>query len=257
MSTGNDIINGSEIRLRTLKKFYKNKEYLDLFVQIVTGTHKEKKLSLRILDWFVTNYAKKYDIMYKIVGNASLFDVHNEYRNQLKAFRKECFDPFCRDDRIFYPYYDEEGIKKYVETTIAQMNFFKWAISYKVIEYVINNFDDVFDDMNDANKRQRTESEKYKKLIKSSDKISKSDEDKTFKQYCKGKTSSVSSERYSLKSDLTQPLNKINILEFTSSTPKKSKKLVKKTNRKPRQELSESNSKKLNKCNTKIKIMFV
>src|SRR5271170_7543440 len=164
MSETQKIIRNSDVRLETLKKFYRNKKYLTTFIEIVTGTHVQKKLSLRMFDWVATNYTKKYNVLYKLSGHISLFDVHNDYQAQLKAFTKKHFDPFCRDDRILFRY-KKGGLPTHLETTIAQLNFFKWAISNKVVEYVLDNFDSIFKDMNNANKKQRQESERYKRSL--------------------------------------------------------------------------------------------
>ena len=43
--------------------FYENKEHLQQIISIING---ESKISLRIVDWFVTNYAKKNYTMYKL-----------------------------------------------------------------------------------------------------------------------------------------------------------------------------------------------
>jgi len=47
-STQNDLL------LNNLMDFYKNEENLSNMLKIITG---ESKISLRIVDWFVTNYA--------------------------------------------------------------------------------------------------------------------------------------------------------------------------------------------------------
>ena len=49
-STQNDLL------LTNLLDFYKNSDNIDLMLNIITGT---SKVSLRIVDWFATNYAKK------------------------------------------------------------------------------------------------------------------------------------------------------------------------------------------------------
>jgi hypothetical protein len=53
----------------------------------------------------------------------------------LKSFSKKQFDPFRRNVRIDFEY--EPG--KTIETTVAQLNFFRWAISNKVIDYINTN----------------------------------------------------------------------------------------------------------------------
>ena len=50
-STQNDLL------LKNLLEFYKIDNNMDKMLQIING---ESKISLRIIDWFATNYAKKY-----------------------------------------------------------------------------------------------------------------------------------------------------------------------------------------------------
>ena len=127
--------------------FYKNDGYLNRMLKIITG---ESKISLRIVDWFATNYAKKYYTLYPIdnnQGNVIRFKVYFDYKLKLKAYSKKRFDPFCRWDRISIPYKNGTCI----ETTIGQLNFFKWAIENKVIEYIESNYDTIENDMNNRN----------------------------------------------------------------------------------------------------------
>ena len=51
------------ILLTSLKKFFKIKKNLNSFLRIY---NKNSKISLRLLDWFVTNYSKKHNISYFI-----------------------------------------------------------------------------------------------------------------------------------------------------------------------------------------------
>jgi len=61
------------------------------------------------------------------------------YRSQLKAFKKVLFDPFRRRDRINFQY----DKNKVINTTIGQLNFFRWAIENDVIKQLNNNIDEV------------------------------------------------------------------------------------------------------------------
>lgn len=121
---------------------------LDKMLKIITG---ESKISLRIVDWFATNYAKKNYTLYAIdqcANNVSRrFKVYDDYKLKLKAYSKRRFDPFCRWDRISIPYKDGN----FIETTIGQLNFFKWALENKVIEYIQLNYDAIEKDMNNRN----------------------------------------------------------------------------------------------------------
>jgi hypothetical protein len=115
-------------------------------LQIVTG---ESKISLRIVDWFATNYAKKYYTLYTIEDgdNTRRFKVYFDYKLKLKAYSKRRFDPFCRWDRISMPYKNGTCI----ETTIGQLNFFKWALENRVVNYIEDNYDTIEKDMNNRN----------------------------------------------------------------------------------------------------------
>ena len=139
-STQNDLI------LKQLLVFYKrnNNENIQRMLDIINGN---SRISLRIVDWFATNYSKEKYTIYTLQdsdGKDYRFKVYNDYKLKLKAYQKKRFDPFCRWERIMIPY--GEGTK--IQTTIGQLNFFKWAIENKVLEYIEENFDAIEKDMN-------------------------------------------------------------------------------------------------------------
>ena len=134
--------------------FYKNHDNLKKMISIING---ESKISLRIVDWFVTNYAKKNFTVYEMpndVNESIRFKVYNDYKLKLKAYSKKRFDPFCRWDRISIPYDNEN----YMETTIGQLNFFKWSIENKIIEFIEENYDMIENDMNSRNSTSKRKS---------------------------------------------------------------------------------------------------
>lgn len=154
----------NDLLLKNLMNFYKThvddefnpNNNLDKMLKIITG---ESKISLRIVDWFATNYAKKYYTLYTIEQNtenvARRFKVYDDYKLKLKAYSKKRFDPFCRWDRISIPYTNG----KFIETTIGQLNFFKWALENQVVKYIEDNYDVIEKDMNSRNstsKRKET-----------------------------------------------------------------------------------------------------
>ena len=141
----------NDLLMQNLMEFYGDKDNIHKMMNIING---ESRISLRIVDWFVTNFAKKYYTVYtitstKITGESetSRFKVYNDYKLKLKAYSKKRFDPFCRWERISIPY-DEE---KYMETTIGQLNFFKWAIENNIVDYIKTNYDIIENDMNSRN----------------------------------------------------------------------------------------------------------
>ena len=147
MSAAVNYTTQNELLLNNLLEFYKEDDNLTRMLKIITG---ESKISLRIVDWFATNYAKKNYTLYEMTnknGNTVRFKVYFDYKLKLKAYSKKRFDPFCRWDRISIPYKDGTCI----ETTIGQLNFFKWAIENKVINYIEENYETIEKDMNNRN----------------------------------------------------------------------------------------------------------
>ena len=150
----------NDLLMNNLMDFYKDEEILSRMLKIITG---ESKISLRIVDWFATNYAKKYFTLYTVTdefGHARRFKVYIDYKLKLKAYSKRRFDPFCRWERISIPYKTET----FIETTIGQLNFFKWALENKVVDYIEENYDMIENDMN-----SRNSTSKKKELVIGSD----------------------------------------------------------------------------------------
>lgn len=154
-STQNDLL------LTNLISFYKKDNNLHKMLKVVTG---ESKVSLRIVDWFATNFAKKHYTVYDISdpnqssgtsacagAGTTRFKVYTDYKLKLKAYSKKRFDPFCRWDRINIPYNSTSS----VQTTIGQLNFFKWVIDNDVVQYIETHYDAIESDMNSRNSTSR------------------------------------------------------------------------------------------------------
>jgi hypothetical protein len=156
------IISREDLLLKKLLKFYATPDYLKVFIKIVEqGT----SISLRLLDFFSTSYTKHNRVYINLV------DVHSDYKNRLSSYKKSCFDPFCRSQRIFvmckngdirkdskgydldYVYIDD--ISKFVKredgiiTTVGQLNFFQWCIEKNIFGYIIKNIDTIHKYMED------------------------------------------------------------------------------------------------------------
>ena len=124
-------------------------DYYSKNINILTSIITQKNiLSLRILDWLVTNYSKKHNVVYTInrKNNNINFNVYLDYKNQLKAYSKKYFDPFCRRERILF--FDHDG--KEIVTTVGQLNFFRWSLENYILDYIIDNFEDIESDMNNS-----------------------------------------------------------------------------------------------------------
>lgn len=140
-----------------ITKYFSNRTNLNKLITILKG----ESISLRLIDWFVTNFCKKNNVLYnlndfkedneksdKTKEQLQSFDnfiiVHNNYKGQLKAYSKRNFDPFCRRNRIRFYYEDN----KYFITTVGQLNFFKWALENYIINYINIHLKEIDADMN-------------------------------------------------------------------------------------------------------------
>jgi len=137
-STQNDLL------LKNLLEFYNRDNNMDTMLNIING---ESRISLRIIDWFATNFAKKNFTMYDVGTGKQRFKVYLDYKLKLKAYSKKRFDPFCRWDRITIPYKENASI----QTTLGQLNFFKWALENEVVKYIEDNYQAIELDMNSRN----------------------------------------------------------------------------------------------------------
>lgn len=139
-------ITQNDLLLTKLREFYSREDNIDKMLGIING---ESTISLRIVDWFVTNYAKKNYTYYDIEKNNRIerFKIYNDYKLKLKAYSKKRFDPFCRWERISFPYKNDT----YIQTTIGQLNFFKWILENNIINYIEQNYATIDKDMNYRN----------------------------------------------------------------------------------------------------------
>lgn len=154
----------NDLLLHKVLRFYNENdgENMDRMLSVINGT---TNISLRIMDWFVTNYSKKHYTVYDLVGNGNgnggdgtgisrpkRFKVYVDYKLKLRAYSKKRFDPFCRWDRINVPH---KNGTTYIQTTLGQLNFFKWAIENEVLRYIQENYTAIETDMNIRNNTSR------------------------------------------------------------------------------------------------------
>jgi len=176
-----EIVNSSnELLLNSLNTFYSNNEEYKLILKnIINGKH---ELSLRMIDWLVTRFSKSNNIIYWINDtDDKIYDflpenddsilikndkfkkinVYLDYRAQLKSFKKFNFDAFRRHKRISFKINDKED--EFIETTIGQLNFFKWAFNNKIINYAIDNQKNIYENMSKFSyKKQNFNNDKNK-----------------------------------------------------------------------------------------------
>ena len=139
------ITSQEQMLLNCADQFYLNKKNSDKLIELING-----EISIRLVDFFVTNYSKKNRVSYQIKEGDTMvnFNVHSSYKSQLKAWNKKHFDPFSRGDRI--PFFLDQDC---IITTIGQLNFFKWFISKNAYQYVEKNLSKIESEMNKSKKK--------------------------------------------------------------------------------------------------------
>ena len=231
--------------LEKLKLFYENKSNITQLLDIVNST---SKISLRIIDWFVTNFSKKKFVVIPVKKTTIVsgekvssskktkkrnmkttevdINVFLNYKAQLKAYSKKQFDPFCRRERISFKYNDKDSII----TTVGQLNFFKWAIENNILNYISDNLKEIEEDMNQNIKKP---SGKNKKQSKKG-------------EYNQSNSTSMT----------TSNTTSMSLKLSSSPTTKTSQNSTPKIQRKKRRELSTSAVKSLNKHGGTIVLSF-
>jgi len=144
-SKSSNVISKIDLLMTSLSKFYTDEKNISTLLPIVQGC---SKISLRVLDWFVTNYCKKHNtvIHYEKDSRPQKIIVHLDYKNQLKAYSKRQFDPFCRREGINFVY----GKGQELLTTVGQLNFFRWAIENNIIDFIGTKLEEIELDMNNS-----------------------------------------------------------------------------------------------------------
>lgn len=119
-----------ELIVASLQRFYATNPDIGKIMPYLVG---EAKISLRIIDWFVTKFSRQNFTSYDVSGQR--FVVYKSYKGQLNAYNKQYFDTNCRRERIMFtvPGYDA------FVTTIGKLNFFRWALETSLIDYIEAN----------------------------------------------------------------------------------------------------------------------
>jgi hypothetical protein len=147
-----------ELIVMSLQAFYSSRKDMPEIMELLNGT---SIISLRLIDWFVTNYAKRHNIGYLLDGQE--FMVYMSYKSQLKAYSKKLFDPFCRRERIQFSL---PGVDAFI-TTVGKLNFFRWAIEKNIVEYLKEHREAVEQEMN-AHMKQLSRSRSTRNTTNSS-----------------------------------------------------------------------------------------
>jgi hypothetical protein len=173
--------------MKSLTEFYRRPGYID---QIRSIIDQNSVISLRILDWFITNYSKKHRTIINKDGKS--IDVYQNYKLQLKSFSKKSFDPFCRKNKIMFYYSDDD----FIETSCGQLCFFRWCFENDILDYVKHHLSVIEQDMKNSLKNKKT-----KRQDSESDRSSSSGKKRQPLSVSASRTVSTQSVKYTVKFD--------------------------------------------------------
>ena len=107
-------MNKTSILLSSINQFYKEEPNRN---KLLTILNKSGGISLRNLEWFITNYAKKNNTSFR-TSNGKIFTVHCAYKSSLDGYSKKLFDPFCRAEKFTYQVPDSSQTVSYTHLTL-------------------------------------------------------------------------------------------------------------------------------------------
>lgn len=134
-----EFANKEQILMNSLTNFFSENNCENMHIMRKIVEREDSLISLRILDFFVTTYCKKKGT---ITDGNKFHTLHLEYKGQLRGVQKSAFDPFRRKDRIQFSY-DPDNPSVSIDTTVGQLNFFRWIIKYGVLDYIRDNFKEI------------------------------------------------------------------------------------------------------------------
>lgn len=131
--------------LRGIVAYYENNDQLvSTLVEVAT---QKFGVSQRLMDYYCTNFAKKFGVVtvLKTSYGPNAVHVFSLYKDWLRHYRRRSFDPFRRRERVLFEHPHEPGTL--LETTVAQLNFLRWADMYGIIEHMRQNLALIESDM--------------------------------------------------------------------------------------------------------------
>jgi hypothetical protein len=149
--------------MKTLVQYYTPGVMREVLVPIISkNSFGDKRISLRALDWLVTNYAKKYPKIRRVKPDdmpEKAESMYSEYKMWLRKYRRAHFDPFKRRDRISFTL---DGVEH--KTTVGQLNFMYWASRHGVLDYAYKHINEIERDHSEASRKKAKQTHKRRQL---------------------------------------------------------------------------------------------
>lgn len=140
----------------TLSDYYRrNPSSLRIFLEIVSN--RSTVVSLRVLDWLVTNYVTARGIPGETdVQKTERLNLFFNYTRNLDSYTKVWFDPFARKapekgslkvwfhtENCSIEVNDTLASEPYISTTLGQLNFFRVAIEEGIISFTFERHESI------------------------------------------------------------------------------------------------------------------
>jgi hypothetical protein len=144
---------------KELNEFYTQQKIGDILIPLLS---QNAIISLRALDWLVTNHSKKYNILCKSsINNGRLINIFHSYKLALGHYKRRYFDPFRRRTRFKLLF-----MEHVYETTIGQLNFLMWAHRLGILSYAYSHSQEIEKDMNTCTSKYRKERKENNRIGK-------------------------------------------------------------------------------------------
>ncbi len=123
-----------------LKLFYSEPKNVEALVNCII----KETVSRRLLEYLVMWYSGPQNVKYVVEGPGGgmrEFRMYDEYKIALDVWGKDWFDPFARKPKKA----TKAGIMeiahegKTITLMIGQLNFFRWTIKNRILEYAIEH----------------------------------------------------------------------------------------------------------------------
>lgn len=132
----------ADIVMKSVREYYSDPDKIERLKKYIPPA--QTGISLRLVDWFVTNYSKKYIIILDS-NDGRGFNVYQQYKLMLKGYQKVFSDPFCRKNKC--DFYYGTGPDDFIETSPGQLCFFRWVFDNNLVEYIESHYDIIYADM--------------------------------------------------------------------------------------------------------------
>lgn len=124
--------------MQSLKEFFSDPMHATILRRTL-DPKRSGHISLRLIDWICTTYSKQHRLLFARSNGTGVVDIHSSYKSHLRSFGKNRFDVFRRGEKFTLSLGEDD----HIETTIAQLNFFRWLITHDVLVYLEENKDKI------------------------------------------------------------------------------------------------------------------